>query len=49
MTGDNAILQHSKVYNLGIIQFVGIIKCCDQSGDRVSKNEKIYHHFITKK
>ena len=37
MTGDNAILQHSKVYNLGIIQFVGIIKCCDQSGLRMKK------------
>ena len=41
MTGDNAILQHSKVYNFSIIQLVGIIKCCDQSGDSVSKNEII--------
>ena len=26
-------------------QFAGIIKCCDQSGDRVSKNDKIYHIY----
>ena len=23
--------------------FVGIIKCCDQNGDRTSKNDKRYH------
>ena len=29
-------------YNI-INQFVGIIKCCDQRGDRVSKNKRSFH------
>ena len=32
-----------------ISQFVEIIKCCDQSGDRVSKNNKSCHSDHNKK
>ena len=24
-------------------QYIGFIKCCDQSGNRVFQNDKIYH------
>ena len=36
------------MYNTTIIYFVGIIKCCDQSGDKVSKNNKRYNFCCIK-